>query len=106
MYVIKTAHNGEEIYFVSKDIEPRFNLPVVKFSNTIDNATKYDNLDVAICFLKNLRHTNFHIYPVCPSCNKDYDSKYSAISRKDNETKICPECGIKEALCEFRQSIK
>ena len=33
----------------------------------------------------------------CPLCGKTYED-YPAISRKDNETEICPECGIREAL--------
>lgn len=34
---------------------------------------------------------------ICPLCHKPY-SGYPAISRKDNKTKICSECGLKEAL--------
>lgn len=33
----------------------------------------------------------------CPRCGKVY-LDYPAISRKDNETEICPECGLAEAL--------
>ena len=33
----------------------------------------------------------------CPICGRWY-SGYPAISRKDNRTRICPECGIVEAL--------
>ena len=34
---------------------------------------------------------------VCPICGKKYDS-YPALSRKDNCTKICPDCGTREAV--------
>lgn len=34
---------------------------------------------------------------LCPICKKEYEG-YPAISRKDNETEICPDCGQKEAL--------
>lgn len=34
---------------------------------------------------------------VCPICNKEY-SDYPALSRRDNQTEICPECGLQEAL--------
>lgn len=34
---------------------------------------------------------------VCPRCGKEYVG-YPAISRLDNATEICPECGIREAL--------
>ena len=33
----------------------------------------------------------------CPICDKDYFG-YSAVSRTDNETPICKECGIRQAL--------
>ena len=34
---------------------------------------------------------------VCPICGKKYN-EFPAISRKDNKTEICPDCGLKEAL--------
>ena len=34
---------------------------------------------------------------VCPVCGKEY-SGYPALSRKDNKTLICPECGQREVL--------
>ena len=34
---------------------------------------------------------------VCPKCGKEYND-YPAISRRDNKTLICPECGVIEAL--------
>lgn len=34
---------------------------------------------------------------ICPKCGKPYRAP-SAISRADNRTPICPECGIREAL--------
>lgn len=36
-------------------------------------------------------------FKICPECGRLYRG-YSAISRKDNETEICPSCGIIEAL--------
>ncbi len=33
----------------------------------------------------------------CPRCGKTYYD-YPAVSRKDNKTEICPECGLAEAL--------
>ena len=33
---------------------------------------------------------------ICPKCKKTY-SDFPAVSRIDNETEICPECGRKEA---------
>ena len=34
---------------------------------------------------------------VCPLCGKTY-SEYPALSRTDNETLICPDCGTRQAL--------
>ena len=34
---------------------------------------------------------------ICPNCGAVYSAP-SAISRKDDRTPICPECGIREAL--------
>ena len=37
------------------------------------------------------------ILRVCPKCGRQY-SGHPALSRKDNETLICPDCGTREAL--------
>lgn len=34
---------------------------------------------------------------ICPICGKTY-TEYSAISRRDNKTEICPACGMAEAF--------
>ena len=34
---------------------------------------------------------------ICPSCKKPY-FEFPALSRKDNETHICSDCGMAEAL--------
>lgn len=36
----------------------------------------------------------------CPKCGKYYVG-YPALSREDDKTEICPECGVKEALTIF-----
>lgn len=41
---------------------------------------------------------------LCPRCGAPWSTKrgtdglYPALSRRDNATNICPECGVKEAL--------
>lgn len=50
-------------------------------------------------------HATFKIYPVCPICGEDY-SDPPAISRKDNKSKICPNCGTGEALMDFKDNIQ
>ena len=34
---------------------------------------------------------------ICPKCGKEYTGR-PALSRADNKTMICPDCGIHEAL--------
>lgn len=35
----------------------------------------------------------------CPRCGKEID--YPALSRRDNKTEICSDCGTQEALEDF-----
>ena len=42
---------------------------------------------------------------ICPICGNKYNG-YPAISRKDNKTEICPDCGVEEALKDFVNYIK
>lgn len=39
----------------------------------------------------------------CPKCKKEF-TEHPAISRDDDRTEICPECGIREAINAFQQS--
>ena len=41
-----------------------------------------------------------HIETVCPKCGKVYYDP-PALSRTDNQTLICPDCGIRESLEAF-----
>ncbi len=41
--------------------------------------------------------TNDRTKRICPYCNKEFYER-PAISRVDNESLICPDCGTKEAL--------
>lgn len=41
---------------------------------------------------------------ICPRCHKKY-TEYPALSRKDNKTEICPDCGTEEALEDFLNSM-
>jgi len=42
---------------------------------------------------------------VCPVCGQTYDG-YPALSRKDNETEICPDCGFREAMDDYRAYLR
>lgn len=41
----------------------------------------------------------------CPICGKEYDG-YPALSRKDNKTEICPNCGVTEAIMDYLNDAK
>ena len=34
----------------------------------------------------------------CPKCGKTYAKGRGALSRRDNKTEICPDCGFKDAI--------
>lgn len=44
-----------------------------------------------------MKLTNIRSIKICPRCGNIYSAP-SALSRADNETLICPECGTREAL--------
>ena len=41
------------------------------------------------------------IMGICPKCKREDVMKYPALSRRDNETEICSDCGTAEALSEM-----
>lgn len=108
MYVIKGFKDGTPIYYASAGFIEKWNLDVDKFDE-IDKAIIFDTNDKAEEVAYRLRNIydkwNIKIYPICPICHKDY-SNYPAISRKDNKSKICPQCGTAEALIEFMKQKK
>lgn len=44
-----------------------------------------------------MKENNVIMLEVCPRCGKAY-TEHPALSRVDNETLICPDCGVREAL--------
>ena len=59
---------------------------------------------VTIVKLMNKQKTKTKKMKICPFCGKGY-TRYPALSRRDNATEICPECGIKEALADISRRI-
>lgn len=47
--------------------------------------------------MKNNESSNEIRIAVCPLCGKTYHGR-PALSRADNETPICPDCGTRQAL--------
>ena len=42
----------------------------------------------------------------CPKCGEMFEERLHALSRKDNETKICSQCGTDEAMESFLKFMK
>lgn len=100
-YVIKGIWDGQVCYYVGIDKNVSFfGIPVVRLSTSINEAMMFDSTDSVEEAYSEVSHATFKIYPVCPICGEDY-SDPPAISRKDNKSKICPNCGTGEALMDF-----
>lgn len=41
---------------------------------------------------------------VCPKCQNHFDLSVAAVSRRDNETRICPRCGAIEGMTDYALS--
>lgn len=105
-YVIRGLVNGNDVYFVKFEDKIIFgtNFKVRVMSDTLSGATLFEDTMQAenICWELGNR---FKIYPICPRCHKEYTS-HPAISRKDNTTLICSDCGTQEAMFDFINYIK
>jgi len=42
----------------------------------------------------------------CPKCGREMKRPFVALSRKDNKTEICPDCGFREAMEDFANYLK
>ena len=102
-FVIKGFWDEEPVYFQKIDGMAFENIPAVKLTTSIVEATLFNSIEEAEKQMDNVSNKIFKIYPVCPNCGEDYDG-HPAISRKDNKTKICSNCGISEAFIAFMDS--
>ena len=41
---------------------------------------------------------------ICPKCDAEMHKPFVALSRDDNRTKVCPDCGTKEAIVLFLEA--
>ena len=100
-YVIKGIWDDEIVYYVDIDKNNSFfGIPIIRLSTSIDEAMHFNTVEEVEEAYAEVSHVTFKIYPVCPICGRAY-SGYPALSRKDNKTNICPDCGMLEALIEF-----
>lgn len=105
MYVIKGLYNGDYYYYVDSYIDSINGLPVHKFSGALAGATKFDSASKAKLECSKISDSSFKVLAYCPLCNKEFEG-HPAISRFDNKTEICPDCGTKEALQESMKHTK
>ena len=102
-FVIKALIKNENVYFIRMNKGSMFgvdNWDIRQCTRSIDSATLYDSVKEAEEAIRNIQSNKFKIYPVCPICGETY-SESPAISRKDNKTQICSNCGTGEALMDF-----
>lgn len=59
-----------------------------------------DKDDIVRGVLENYQGRDYIQVDRCPKCDKMYQG-HPAISRRDNKTRICPNCGMLEALEDF-----
>ena len=100
MYIIKGKYKSGDVYFVDFFTDLKTNLNVILLSLTLEGATKYHNHRNATEKCLAITNDEFKIYNICLSCNKEYNTPPS-ISRRDNKTYICSNCGTREALFDF-----
>ena len=104
-YVIGINREGGVWFYVgTKDHEGEPLIPVNQYSSVVDDAMIYDNNEDAE-YEANTKIPREYIRWVmavykCPTCKRRYVG-YPALSRKDNKTEICPDCGTKEAIRVF-----
>ena len=71
-----------------------------RFSSFLVDVKRYDDEDILREQLELLPKTlTYKIFELqrCPKCKKEF-TEYPALSREDNATEICPECGVREAM--------
>ena len=106
-YVIGAIKENYNIfYYVGTKAEKVGGIPVNQYSSALADAKVYDDTDLLRDDLEKLpKGWSYKILEInrCPKCGKKF-TEHPAISREDNETEICPECGIREAVQAFKDA--
>lgn len=100
-YVIGVIHDKDIWYYVGKSDAHGVTLnPNEQYSSFLVDAKRYDDEDILReeleCLPKTLTYKILELQR-CPKCKKEF-TEHPALSRVDNETEICPECGVREAV--------
>ena len=97
--------DGTKVYYQETLKENFYGYNIKQLTTDIDYATQYDSIEEVEKVAEELHDPILKIYPVCPICGEDYEG-HPAISRKDNKSKICSNCGIGEAFLDFCDNYK
>lgn len=101
--VIGIIHDKDIWYYVGEVDQNGEKLkPNERYSSFLSDAKRYDDemiMNDLPLIDSSLTRKVFEIQQ-CPKCGKEF-TDYPAISREDNETEICPECGVAEALQKY-----
>ena len=77
-----------------------------RYSSFLADAKRYNDIDLLRDDLDLLHESvTRKIFKIqrCPKCGKEF-TEYPALSRVDNETEICPECGVVEAIMSYKHN--
>ena len=100
-YVIGVIHDKDIWYYIGEtDPDGKKLARGEKYSPFLSDAKRYDDevlLLNDLPFIADSLTRKILEIQKCPKCGKEF-TEYPAISRDDNITEICPECGMKEAL--------
>ena len=105
--VIGVIHDKDILYYVSRyDANGMKLKPNEQYSSFLVDAKRYDDEDVLREELESLPKTlAYKILELqrCPKCKKEF-TEHPALSRVNNKTEICPECGVREAVEEYQKA--
>ena len=108
-YVIGIIHDKDIWYYVGeKDFEGKRLKNDERFSPFLAEARCYDNEDILREELESLPKTlTYKILELqcCLKCKKEF-TEHPALSRDDNETEVCPECGVREAIEAYQKATR
>lgn len=97
-YVIGAIVDHDIRYWVGKTRNGK----MPELSSCLVDAKRYDDIEELREDLDTVLRAYTLAYKIleiqrCPKCRGEY-TEHSALSREDNETEICPDCGVREAI--------
>lgn len=105
-FVIGIIHDRDTWYYVGETDDNGKPLKAnEQFSSFLVDAKRYDDTAILMEELDILPDSvacKVLEIQKCPKCGKEF-TDYPALSRIDNETEICPECGVREALQKYME---